>query len=852
MTMNVTRLKLPAVRHFVESTAWAIHPEKGAAMLEILELHAMGGRLSAEELKARVGDRKPATKSGGAIAVLPLYGVVAQRMDLMMEFCGGTSTERFSDDFDAAMADPGVSAIVIDCDSPGGSVPGTPELAKRILAARGKGKTIVAVSNGLMASAAYWICSAADEIVCTPSGEVGSIGVFTVHVDQSAMNEMVGLKYTLIRAGEHKAENNPWEPLSADAEAFIQSQVDEFNTMFVSTVAKQRGTDAKTVNADYGQGRCFTAKQALAVGMIDRIATLEDTLKRLGAKNVGASGRPQQALGASEAVIGVDGTPVTPSLLSTDGDGVYANDAATPPLSATVVADEEEDDDEDLCPDCGGDLDEDDYCATCKSQKSKATKASTASETTIAAEAILPSVAGAAEAGQPQSPDSQPHAAKEQPMNEEQLKAALEAERKRGASIRALARDHGVDETSTDAMIDSGMTYEAATTQILANIRDRHTASPNIRVGDDRSAAKPFTSVGEQLVAIVQAGLGRRVDPRLAFVNRKAIDLDSSALQAGTPSGMSEGVGSEGGFFIQNDLLPGVIEPMYSEDPILSRVTRIPIGQGKNGVRYNVVDEKSRVDGSRYGGIQMFWGDEADTATATKPKLRQVEQALKKLIGIAYLTDELLEDAPASEVLLVNAFQNETKFMLTNAIFRGRGGGQPLGFMNTKAVISQAIEATQTIANSSGFLALNVTKMLANIPAALWPDVIFEYNQELLPYLVTATIGGGSGAVPVFIGAGGLGNRPFDTILGRPAFVSELCEAPGTPGDIVAMAPSQFHLAEKSGAQMATSVHVRFLYDETALRLTYRVDGKPVWNQTVTPFKGTSARAPFVTLAVRA
>jgi HK97 family phage major capsid protein len=428
---------------------------------------------------------------------------------------------------------------------------------------------------------------------------------------------------------------------------------------------------------------------------------------------------------------------------------------------------------------------------------------------------------------------------------DEQVKAAVEAERKRVADIRGVGRTHKIDEKEIDALIDSGVSYSAATEHFLSKIRDRHTAGPVITVGADRAAEKPFTSFGEQLVAVVQAGRpGGRRDPRLDRVNAMA------QMQAGTPSGMNESVGSEGGFFIQNDLLPEVIEPVYTDDPILSRVTRIPVGQGKNGVIYNVVDESARTDGSRWGGIRMIWGDEADSPAATKPKLRRVEHNLKKLIGLAYLTDELMEDAPAAQKLLTDAFQAENRFMLASAVFRGPGGGQPLGFLNSKATVSVAIEATQTIANTATFVGLNVTKMLSRIPAALWDDVIFLYNQELLPYLVNATIGT-NGTVPLFIGAGGLVNRPFDTILGKPAFASEQCEAVGTPGDIVAVAPSQYHMTDKGGPQTAMSLHVRFLFDEAVLRITQRVDGKPVWNTTVTPYKGANARSPFITLAVR-
>jgi signal peptide peptidase SppA len=193
------------------------------------------------------------------------------------------------------MADTNVSAIVIDCDSPGGNVQGTPELAKRIFDARGKGKKIIAVCNGTMASAAFWICSAADEVVCTPSGEVGSIGVFMVHLDESGLNEQLGLSYTMISAGEFKTEGNPFQPLSEAARAHFQQGVDEMYDMFVRAVATHREVSTKVVLKDYGQGRVLSATQAKAAGMIDRIATLEETLRRLGATDVGLSGRPRGA-----------------------------------------------------------------------------------------------------------------------------------------------------------------------------------------------------------------------------------------------------------------------------------------------------------------------------------------------------------------------------------------------------------------------------------------------------------------------------------------------------------------------------------------------------------------------------
>lgn len=835
-TPTITRLKLPAVRRAVQATQWAIQKEKLLAMLEVLELHANGGRFSAEEIQARVGDRKqPVTKSGGSIAVIPLYGVISQRMSMFAEYSGGTSTERFADEFDAAMANTDVSAIVIDCDSPGGNVQGTPELAKRILDARGKGKKIVAVSNGTMASAAYWICSAADEVVSTPSGEIGSIGVFCVHLDESGLNEQLGLSYTLISAGEFKTEGNPYEPLSAEAESFIQGQIDEMYGMFVGAVAKHRGVKVTAVKADYGKGRCLTATQALAAGMIDRIATLEETLTRLGAKGVGASGRPKSAFATSEATLAEGGRPVVSQLLAAGADT---------PEPAEV--DPVDDPDDDVCPQCGAALNDDGGCTACDYTTPESKKSARAA----GAAAVIGSI----------SPGDRPLEAKEHTVNNGPTaaptgadhQAVVAAERKRAGDVRALGRLHRIPDDQIDAMVNEGLSEEQAGIRILSTIQSRGANAPTIRVGADREAEKPFASLGEQLVSIVHSKRFGRKDARLERVNYDAMQVDRAGaldMMAGSPSGQNESVGSEGGFFIAPEVLPGVIEPIYTQDPFLARVTRIPIGSQTNRTVYNVVDESSRVDGSRWGGIQMFYADEADTVAAKKWKLRQVEQLLKKIMGIGYLTEEQVLDAPASEALLTKAFTTELAFMLSSEAFRGVGGSHLLGFLKGKGGVVQTIEGTQTIANSATFVSQNVAKMLANIPSTLWGDVIFLYNQELLPVLMNATVGGTS--IPVFIGAGGLAGRMSDTILGRAAFPSELCEAIGTPGDLIAVAPSQYHMAEKGGAQIATSLHVRFLNDELTLKITYRADGKPVWNTTVVPFKGTSARGFFSTLNTR-
>lgn len=264
------------------SMPWAILPEKLAEIKAFLLRKQSGIEAgpfdegSPIEAKAR-----PSASVKGSVAVMPLFGVLAQRMDMMEEISGGTSTEKFAKAFQAAVADPSIKAIVINVDSPGGGVYGTQELADIIFQAREQ-KHIVAIANSLAASAAYWIASAADEFVVTPSGEVGSIGVITVHEDWSKAYEDAGVKTTLIKAGEFKYEGNYLEPLSEDAKAAIQAKVDTYYEAFVNGVARNRGVTAKVVKSDFGQGRVLTAAAAKAAGMVDRVDTLDGVLARLG------------------------------------------------------------------------------------------------------------------------------------------------------------------------------------------------------------------------------------------------------------------------------------------------------------------------------------------------------------------------------------------------------------------------------------------------------------------------------------------------------------------------------------------------------------------------------------------
>ena len=232
-------------------------------------------RISAFEASRR---QAQARAGGSAIAVLPLYGTIVQRANLATDICGGTSTQQFTAAFRDAMADDTVGAILIDIDSPGGSVYGTGELADEIRAARGV-KPVVAYANSLAASAAYWVGSQASEFYVTGGGEVGSIGVWQAHEDWSKALEDEGVKTTLISAGKFKVEGNPYQPLDGDAQAFMQGRVDDYYAAFTGAVAKGRAVPVDQVRRGMGQGRVLGADAALAEKMVDGIKTFDDVVR---------------------------------------------------------------------------------------------------------------------------------------------------------------------------------------------------------------------------------------------------------------------------------------------------------------------------------------------------------------------------------------------------------------------------------------------------------------------------------------------------------------------------------------------------------------------------------------------
>ncbi len=344
---------------------------------------------------------------------------------------------------------------------------------------------------------------------------------------------------------------------------------------------------------------------------------------------------------------------------------------------------------------------------------------------------------------------------------------------------------------------------------------------------------KEFENFGQQLQAVARATTEHVMDPRLKY-------------QAAT--GLGEAVSSDGGYLVQTEFSNELIERVHATAMLAQKTRRTPISPNSNGIIIPAVDETSRADGSRWGGVRAYWADEAASATASKPKFRQMELKLKKLVGLCYATDELLSDAVALGSVLQRAFAEEFAFKTDDAIVNGDGTGKPLGILAGNSLVTVSKETGQ-LANT--LISENIVKMYARMPASSLRTAEWYINQEVWPQLIQLGHIGGTASTPVFLPPGGLSEAPFGTLMGRPIVPIEQASALGTAGDIIFGDLQEYQWIEKGGIKMDQSIHVKFVEDEMAFRFIYRVDGQPIWNSALTPYKGNDTISPFVALQTR-
>ena len=346
-----------------------------------------------------------------------------------------------------------------------------------------------------------------------------------------------------------------------------------------------------------------------------------------------------------------------------------------------------------------------------------------------------------------------------------------------------------------------------------------------------------FKSFGDQALAVWKAATNQGWDAR---------------LKAPGSTTMNEAEDVAGGVLVQSDFMPGILQDIIETGIVASRCQQVPISAQSNMMTMYGVDETSRGNGSRFGGISSYWENEADQITPSRPKYRKMEARLRKLTGLARVTEEQLTDVANLDNWLRRAFKSEFGFRLDDAVINGLGSGQPLGIMNSPCLVSIAKETDQ---DAVTVVAKNVVKMYHTLPQSSRSKAVWLVNgevEDVLPFLV---IEGTSGGVfPLYMPPTGLRDTPYGTMLGRPVLSCEQAQALGTKGDIIIADFSQYGLFTKGSldADFQTSMHFWFDTAEHAFRFILRVDGMPMRSSSITPFKGSKKLSPFGVLDTRA
>ena len=345
---------------------------------------------------------------------------------------------------------------------------------------------------------------------------------------------------------------------------------------------------------------------------------------------------------------------------------------------------------------------------------------------------------------------------------------------------------------------------------------------------------KPFATLGEQLKAIYDLRKGLTKDERLEKVNNAA--------------GVTGTNGPDGGFVLQTDFAGQILESAVQASPLLNRLDRYTCSNAANAMRWISADETD-VSSSVFGGVQMYWAAEGATVAASKPQFREMKLDLEKMMGFAYCTDEMLQDAAFMTGFIGNAFVLAADRLLTESVISGDGVGKPLGLLNSGAMLTVNKEANQA---AGTFLGANAIKKQArcmprNRDRLVWlmhPDV-----EEQLPYLA---IQSGEAAKFLWNPEGGLGNFDTQRVLNKPVLFDDSCSALGTKGDVMLVDPMQYILLTKGTAKQDWSIHVEFLTDQNCFRMVYRCNGAPKISKPLTIKNSTKTRSAFVTLAGRA
>ncbi|WP_130470639.1 phage major capsid protein [Candidatus Magnetaquicoccus inordinatus] len=352
------------------------------------------------------------------------------------------------------------------------------------------------------------------------------------------------------------------------------------------------------------------------------------------------------------------------------------------------------------------------------------------------------------------------------------------------------------------------------------------------KASDATDGKRGWNNLGEFAQAVQVAAVTKEHDRRLTF-------------DASLTSYSNEGTGADGGFLIPPAMSAEIFSLSLGEDAMLPMTANVEL-QNSN----NMLFPGSETTPWGPSGIKAYWDGEAEAATQSKVSITQLSLRLNKLRAVVPVTDELMEDSSALGGYLQGETSMAIRWKTNEAILFGTGMLQPLGCMNSNAMLTIVKESEQA---SGTLLAINLTKMLAALPAGSFGRSFWMMNNDVLPSLLTLTLGG----IPIYLPSSpltgdGFKGSPYGLLLGRPIMVSQQAESFGSAGDINLLDLAYYRTITKAGGvQTASSMHLWFDQGVTAFRTTFRLDGKPRISSTITPNKGSNKLSPFVRLGAR-
>ena len=329
-----------------------------------------------------------------------------------------------------------------------------------------------------------------------------------------------------------------------------------------------------------------------------------------------------------------------------------------------------------------------------------------------------------------------------------------------------------------------------------------------------------------------------------AAANPATNKVDPRLIQNAPSTFGNEGSGADGGFMVPADIRTTIQQQVFGDGSIIAMTDQ----QFTAANNLSIPTDETSPWGSN--GIQANWEGEGDQGSQSKLQLKNVAVRLNKLMAIVPITEELSEDTSGLTSYLSSKTPEVFDFKINDALFNGSGAGQPLGILNSGALVTVAKETSQT---ADTIVFENIVKMWSRMKAKDRKNAVWFINQDIEPQLLTMSFEGSSSSVPAYMPANGLSGSPYGTLMGRPVIPIENAQTLGDAGDIMFVNMAQYLTGQKIGGMRTdTSMHLWFDYDVLAFKFAMRVAGQPWLSAPISPANGANTYSPFVTLAARA